>query len=114
MRDVLVDMRDVPGAVIHPQPFQQLRGEGGGYMADMMKSVMDSFSRPGGKVKRADAIEGVTWVLLGGQLCGKNGETRATSAQIWTILGRIWPISSRIGSTTHACWSKSGPKFWAE
>lgn len=61
LRAVLVDMRDNPEAVIHPMPFQQLRsGEGGGYMADMMKSVMDSFGSQGGPVKRADTIETVS------------------------------------------------------
>lgn len=59
LRNTLVQMRDDPRAVIHPMPFQQLRGEGGGYIADMMKSMVDSFAGQGGKVQRAETIEGI-------------------------------------------------------
>eukprot|EP00443_Scrippsiella_acuminata_P107191 CAMPEP_0115587626 /NCGR_PEP_ID=MMETSP0272-20121206/8301_1 /TAXON_ID=71861 /ORGANISM="Scrippsiella trochoidea, Strain CCMP3099" /LENGTH=879 /DNA_ID=CAMNT_0003022707 /DNA_START=8 /DNA_END=2648 /DNA_ORIENTATION=+ len=60
VRETLVQMRDDPDATIHPLPFQQLRGEGGGYIADMMKSMCDSFGGPGGKAQRADTIEGLS------------------------------------------------------
>lgn len=61
LRDTLIEMRDNPNAVIHPLPFQQLRGEGGGYIADMMKGMVESFGGSGaGRVQRAETIEGVS------------------------------------------------------
>jgi len=62
LRDTFVQMRDDPEAVIHPLPFQQLRGGGGGHVADLMRSMADGFGTQGGagSVRRADAIEAVS------------------------------------------------------
>lgn len=54
LRDVLVHMRDDQEAIIHPLPFQQLRGGNGSYITDMMKSMMEV---PGGAMRRAETIE---------------------------------------------------------
>eukprot|EP00931_Biecheleriopsis_adriatica_P052036 TRINITY_DN30232_c0_g1_i1.p1 TRINITY_DN30232_c0_g1~~TRINITY_DN30232_c0_g1_i1.p1 ORF type:complete len:882 (+),score=223.00 TRINITY_DN30232_c0_g1_i1:72-2648(+) len=47
-------------AVIHPLPFQQLRGGGGGYIADMMASMADSFGSASGSVGRAETTEAMS------------------------------------------------------
>jgi len=60
LREALVQMRDDPEAVIHPLPFQQLRGGGGGYMADMMASMVDTFGGQSGEVQRAETTEAMS------------------------------------------------------
>jgi len=51
-------------AVVHPLPFQQLRGGGGGYMSDMMASMMGSFGGGGGgqgaTVQRSQTTEAMS------------------------------------------------------
>lgn len=60
LRDTFMQMRDDPEAVIHPLPFQQIRGGGSGHIAEMMKGMMDSFGGGGGTVQRSDTIEAVS------------------------------------------------------
>mmetsp|Transcript_15358 Transcript_15358/g.27401 ORF Transcript_15358/g.27401 Transcript_15358/m.27401 type:complete len:855 (+) Transcript_15358:76-2640(+) len=62
LRDTFVQMRDDPEAIIHPLPFQQLRGGGSSYIIGMMKSMSDAF---GGQsqsqgVQRSETIEAVS------------------------------------------------------
>jgi len=52
---------DGPEAVIHPLPFQQLRGGGGGYMNDMIASMLGSFNaNQGAAVERAETTEAMS------------------------------------------------------
>lgn len=47
------------GSSMHPLPFQQMRGGGGGYVADMMASMAESLQGPGGH-GRAETTEAMT------------------------------------------------------
>eukprot|EP00927_Polykrikos_kofoidii_P018983 TRINITY_DN18839_c0_g1_i1.p1 TRINITY_DN18839_c0_g1~~TRINITY_DN18839_c0_g1_i1.p1 ORF type:complete len:887 (-),score=187.31 TRINITY_DN18839_c0_g1_i1:213-2873(-) len=78
LREVLVKMRDDPEAVIHPLPFQQLRGGGGGYISDMIASMADSFSGQSGgsDVKRAHSTEALC--TLGQQVSYEAAEAKVT------------------------------------
>lgn len=78
LREVLVQMHDDPQAVIHPLPFQQLRGGGGGYIADMMASMADSFGgqAAGADVKRAYTTEALS--SLGHQVSYEAAEAKVT------------------------------------
>eukprot|EP00971_Amphidinium_carterae_P109648 2171647-Amphidinium_carterae.1 len=58
LRDELVNMV-VDTTAVHPLPFQQLRGGGGGYISDMMASMVDSFGN-GGQVQRAEMTEALS------------------------------------------------------
>jgi hypothetical protein len=51
---------DGPEAVIHPLPFQQLRGGSGGYLSDMMASMVGSFGNQGAAVGRAETTEAMS------------------------------------------------------
>lgn len=62
LRDSMEKMLgDGPEAVIHPLPFQQLRGGGGGYMSDMLASMCGSFGGgQGAAVERAETTEAMS------------------------------------------------------
>ncbi|CAK0862965.1 unnamed protein product [Prorocentrum cordatum] len=61
LRSTLVEMLEDPEAVIHPLPFQQLRGGDEGHIAEMMRGVMESMGSSGSKVvRRSDTIEGIS------------------------------------------------------
>ncbi|CAE7385404.1 unnamed protein product [Symbiodinium natans] len=47
------------GSSMHPLPFQQMRGGGGGYVADMMASMAESFHGTGG-LGRAETTEAMS------------------------------------------------------
>ncbi|CAK9048918.1 Uncharacterized protein SCF082_LOCUS27180 [Durusdinium trenchii] len=47
-------------APMHPMPFQQMRGGGGGYVADMLASIMSSGASSGAQLARAETMEAMT------------------------------------------------------
>ncbi|CAE8656496.1 unnamed protein product, partial [Polarella glacialis] len=77
LREELWQMLVDPEAVIHPLPFQQLRGGGGGYVADMMASMMDGFgSASSSSVGRAETTEAMS--QLSPQLTFETAEAKVS------------------------------------